>query len=93
MLFHMAAVRPLPPEQRHPSDYRDDAEHAQVAQILSELPSKHPARIAYASGAWEGANTLSLIRLVVSRTDMVDRLIAVYAEHAANAAYRPAPQL
>jgi hypothetical protein len=89
----MAAVRPLPPEKRHPSDYRDDAEHAQIALILSELPQNHPARVAYSSGAWEGANTLSLIRLVVSRMDMVDRLLAVYTEHAGNAAFRPAPQL
>ena len=89
----MAAERPLPPEKRHPSDYRDDAEHAQIALILSELPPKHPARVAYASGAWEGANTLSLIRLVANRTEMVDRLLAVYSEHAGNAAFRPAPQL
>lgn len=89
----MAAVRPLPPDKRHPSDYRDDAEHAQVAQILSDLPPKHPARLAYSSGAWEGANTLSLIRLVTSRMDLVDRLLAVYNQHAPNAAFRPAPQL
>jgi hypothetical protein len=89
----MAALHPLPPQKRHPSDYRDDAEHAQIALILSELPPKHPARIAYSSGSWEGANTLSLIRLVASRTEMVDRLLAVYSEHAANAAFRPAPQL
>ncbi len=89
----MANLRPLPPEKRHPSDYRDDAEHAQIAQILSELPARHPARVAYASGAWEGANTLSLIRLVVNRMDLVDRLLAVYTAHAANAAFRPAPQL
>ena len=89
----MPGVRPLPPEKRHPSDYRDDAEHAQIALILSELPPKHPARVAYGSGAWEGANTLSLIRFVVNRTDMVDRLIAVYAEHAPNAPFRPQPQL
>jgi len=30
---------------------------------------------------------------VVSRMDMVDRLLAVYTEHAGNAAFRPAPQL
>ena len=89
----MASVRPLPPEKRHPSDYRDDAEHAQIALILSELPPKHPARVAYVSGSWEGANTLSLIRLVVNRTEMVDRLIEVYNAHAGNAAFRPAPQL
>ena len=89
----MAAVRPLPPEKRHPSDYRDDAEHAQIALILSDLPAKHPARVAYTSGVWEGANTLSLTRLAANRIDIVDRLLAVYSEHAANAAFRPAPQL
>jgi hypothetical protein len=89
----MAAVRPLPPEKRHPSDYRDDAEHAQIALILSELPAKHPARVAYLSGAWEGANTLSLIRLVAKQPEMVDRLIEIYTANAANAAFRPAPQL
>jgi hypothetical protein len=89
----MAGVRPLPPQNRHPSDYRDDAEHAQIALILSELPPKHPARVAYSSGSWEGANTLSLIRFLVTRMDMVDRLLAVYSAHAANAAFRPAPQL
>lgn len=89
----MASVSPLPPEKRHPSDYRDDAEHAQIALILSELPPKHPARVAYVSGSWEGANTLSLIRLVVNRMDMVDRLLEVYTAHAGNAAFRPAPQL
>ena len=54
-------------------------------------PAAFPS--AYSSGAWEGANTLSLIRLVVGRMDMVDRLLAVYSEHAANAGVRPAPQL
>ena len=93
MLPPMAAVRPLPPEKRHPSDYRDDAEHALIALILSELPPKHPARIAYTSGAWEGANTLSLIRLVANHTKLVDRLLEVYTANAANAAFRPAPQL
>ena len=89
----MAAVRPLPPESRHPSDYRDDAEHAQIALILSELPPKHPARVAYSSGSWEGANTLSLIRFLVNRMDMVDRLLGVYSEHARQRPFRPAPQL
>ena len=89
----MAALRPLPPEKRHPSDYRDDAEHAEIALILSELPPKHPARLAYSSGSWEGANTLSLSRLVAGRMEMVDRLLAVYSEHAANAPFRPAPQI
>ena len=89
----MASVRPLSRDKRHPSDYRDDAEHAQIALILSDLPPKHPARVAYASGSWEGANTLSLIRLVAKRPDLVDRLLAVYTAHAADARFRPAPQL
>lgn len=37
-------VQRLPPERRHPADYRDDIEHAEVAQIMSELPEDHPAR-------------------------------------------------
>ena len=81
----MAALHPLPPQKRHPADYRDDAEHAEIAGILSELPDRHPARVAYASGAWEGANTLSLSRLVAHRMDLVERLIEVYSAHAAEA--------
>ncbi|HZQ74608.1 MAG TPA: hypothetical protein VFB08_16950 [Burkholderiales bacterium] len=88
----MALLRPLPPEKRHPADYREDSEHAEIARILSDLPERHPARVAYASGAWEGANTLSLSRLVASRVDLVDRLIEVYSAHAA-VAHSRAPQL
>ena len=89
----MAAIAPLPHQKRHPSDYRDDGEHAAVARILSELPDKHPARLAYASGAWEGANTLSLTRLVASRMDLVERLIAVYTEHSVRERVGPQPQI
>ena len=81
----MAIVKPLAPNLRHPSDYRDDIEHVEVARILSDLPDRHPARTAYASGAWEGANTLSLTRLCASRLDVVERLIAVYSAHAERA--------
>ncbi|HEX2567558.1 MAG TPA: hypothetical protein VHL85_11920 [Burkholderiales bacterium] len=81
----MAALHPLPPQKRHPADYRDDSEHAEIARILSELPERHPARVAYATGAWEGANTLSLSRLVAQRMDLVERLIEVYSAHAAEA--------
>lgn len=81
----MASVKPLPPNLRHPSDYRDDIEHVEVARILSELPDRHPARTAYTSGAWEGANTLSLSRLCASRLDVVERLIGVYSAHAERA--------
>jgi len=79
------ALHPLSPHTRHPADYRDDAEHAEIARILSELPEHHPARVAYASGSWEGANTLSLSRLVAQRMDLVERLIEVYSTHAAQA--------
>ena len=88
----MAAVRPLPPNKRHPSDYRDDQEHLEIARILSELPDKHPARVAYVSGSWEGANTLSLTRLLAKQMDLVDRLIEVYNAHAAATTHRT-PQL
>ena len=75
----MTAVNALPKCKRHPSDYREDDEHVEIARILSELPERHPARIAYCSGAWDGANTLSLGRLVSDRIDLVDRLVAVYS--------------
>ena len=88
----MAEVRPLPPNKRHPSDYRNDQEHREIARILSELPDKHPARIAYSSGSWEGANTLSLMRFVVKRMDLVDRLLEVYTAHAGATTHR-VPQL
>jgi hypothetical protein len=78
----MASVKPLSRNLRHASDYRDDIEHVEVARILSDLPDRHPARTAYTSGAWEGANTLSLSRLCANRLDVVERLIAVYTAHA-----------
>lgn len=88
----MSAVRPLPLNKRHPSDYRNDQEHREIARLLSELPDKHPARIAYASGAWEGANTLSLMRLLAKRIDLIDRLLEIYNAHAGATTHR-APQL
>ena len=88
----MSAVRPLPPAKRHPSDYRDDQEHLEIARLLSELPDNHPARTAYSSGAWEGANTLSLMRFLVKRMDLVDRLLEIYTAHAGATTHR-VPQL
>jgi hypothetical protein len=88
----MSALRPLPLSKRHPSDYRNDQEHREIARLLSELPDKHPARIAYASGAWEGANTLSLMRLLAKRMDLIDRLLEIYNAHAGATTHR-APQL
>ena len=88
----VATVKPLPQELRHPSDYRDEIEHVEVARILSDLPDKHPARNAYTSGAWEGANTLSLSRLCANRLDVVERLIAVYSAHAERVRTSASPQ-
>ena len=88
----VGTVKPLSQELRHPSDYRDEIEHAEVARILSELPDSHPARKAYASGAWEGANTLSLTRLCANRLDVVERLIAVYSAHAERVRSSASPQ-
>jgi hypothetical protein len=68
------ALQSLPPGQRHRADYRDEIEHAEVARILSELPVEHPARIAYATGAREAADSISLSWLVADRGDMVRAL-------------------
>ncbi len=74
-------MKPLAPDRRHPCDYRDDIEHAEVAQILAELPADHRACVAYASGAREAADSLSLTHLVADRPDLVARLIAAYEGH------------
>lgn len=89
----MRRVPPLPRAKRHPSDYRDDREHAEVAHLLSSLPEKHPARIAYLSGSWEGANTLSLSRLVSAHRELLDRLLEIYTAHAPEAPFRAPPRL
>ncbi len=52
-------TQPLHQSKRHPSDYRDELEHAEVAAVLGELPSEHPARIAYYSGAREARGQLA----------------------------------
>jgi hypothetical protein len=65
----------IPPERRHPADYRDEIEHAEVARILSGLPENHPARIAYAAGAREAADSISLTHLVADHRDLVGALV------------------
>lgn len=76
----MATVAPLLPcDKRHPADYRDDIEHAQVAAALSELPEDHPARLAYCSGAV--SDSIALTHLLKERRDLVDRLVAAYLGH------------
>lgn len=67
----------MPPPKRHPADYRDELEHAEVARILSELPAEHPARVAYSTGAREAADSISLSHLVADRHDMVQALTEV----------------
>jgi hypothetical protein len=69
------AQPPIPPERRHRADYRDEQEHAEVACILSELPAEHPARLAYATGAREAADSISLTWLVADRRDVVQALV------------------
>lgn len=66
--------QPIPIEHRHRADYRDEAEHAEVARILAELPVEHPARIAYVTGAREASDSISLSWLVADRSDMVQAL-------------------
>lgn len=60
---------------RNPADYRDELEHADVAGILSVLPEKHPARVAYATGAREAADSMSLSWPAAHRRDLVDTLV------------------
>jgi hypothetical protein len=89
----MRRVTPLPKAKRHPSDYRDEVEHAEIAHLLSHLPERHPARVAYCSGAWEGANTISLSRLVAAHLKILSRLIEIYTAHAPDAPLRSPPRL
>ena len=63
------------PARRHPADYRDELEHIDVERILSELPLEHPARLAYATGAREAADSISLSWLVSDRRDLVQALV------------------
>jgi len=60
---------------RHPADYRDEQEHAEVARILSVLSEDHPARVAYATGAREASDSISLTWLVADRRDIVQALV------------------
>ena len=77
----MAALRPLAPERRHPADYRDEIEHAEVVKILSELPADHFALYAYYTGAGEASDSISLARLLTDRMDLAERLVAAYMGH------------
>jgi len=71
----------LPPRAPHPADYRDAIEHAEVAQILAELPADHPACVAYLSGAREASDSLSMSHMLANRPDLVARLVAAYMGH------------
>ena len=70
-------------KQRHPADYRDELEHAEVAAVLAELPEDHPARVAYYSGAREASDSIGLGHLVADRPDLVQRLVDAYMAHGA----------
>ncbi|HWM41485.1 MAG TPA: hypothetical protein VNP36_03515 [Burkholderiales bacterium] len=72
-------MEPLPKENRHPADYRDELEHAEVAAALSELPDDHPARAAYSTGAL--SDSIALTHLVKDRRDISERLVAAYLSH------------
>lgn len=68
-------IPPLPSQQRHRADYRDELEHAEVVRILSGLSEQHHARVAYAAGAGEAADSISLTHLVADRRDLVGALV------------------
>ena len=65
---------PLGHARRHPADYRDELEHAEVARVLADLPAEHPARVPYLTGAREAADSISLSHLVADRCGMVRAL-------------------
>ncbi|HZO51229.1 MAG TPA: hypothetical protein VFB63_00865 [Bryobacteraceae bacterium] len=69
-------MEPLAKDKRHPADYRDEIEHAEVAAALSELPGDHPAAVAY----WTAAvgDSLALTYLLKDRADVAQRLVAAY---------------
>ena len=67
--------------QRHPADYRDEIEHAEVAAVLAEVPEDHPARVAHYSGAREACSSIGLSHLLTDRMDLVKRLTAAYFGH------------
>ena len=71
-------LQPLRKDRRHPADYRDEIEYAEIAAILAELPENHPARAAYYVGAREASDSLSLSHFVADRADLVQRLVAAY---------------
>lgn len=70
---------PLPQQNRHPADYRDEIEHEEVARILCELDENHPACVAYCGGTL--SDTISLTLLPKDRNDLVERLVAAYLGH------------
>ena len=76
-----STVRLLAPENRHPADYRDELEHAEVAAVLAELPEDQPARVAHYSGAREACSSIGLSHLLTDRMDLVKRLTEAYFAH------------
>jgi hypothetical protein len=67
-------LQTLPKDRRHPADYRDEIEHAEVAAALSELPEDHPARVAYL----DYVDTIALTHLVADRPELVEALKKAY---------------
>lgn len=79
----------LPPSARHPADYRDELEHAEVTRILSELPPDHPACVAHLAGAREASDSLSLTHLLRDRPDLIARLTEAHLAHSRRIWARP----
>ena len=75
----MPPMTVLPRDKRHPADYRDELEHAEVAAVLSELSEDHPARRSYLTA--ESSDSIALTHLVGDRMDLVERLKQAYLAH------------
>jgi len=72
-------MEPLAKDKRHPADYRDEMEHAEVAAALSELPGDHPAAVAYRTAAV--GDSLALTYLLKDRADIAKGLVSAYLGH------------
>ncbi len=79
MTASTAPIEPLARERRHPADYRDEIEHAEVAAVLSQLSYDHPARRAYLAA--EASDSIALSHLIRDRPDLVKQLIDEYMGH------------
>src|SRR5687767_9367246 len=78
----MVNLNPIAKERRHPTDYRDELEHAEIVAVLAWLPPDHIAVYAYYTAARCAADSIGLSHLIEDPY-LRDRLVdAYFAAHA-----------